>query len=697
MTGPDDEDFKLNLFALPSQTTLLFALIITMVLGTVILGGLERAPVLIWPLAVGLVLLPLRAFLARPEYNCSQFHLTPAGPDLARLQQAIAAESARINLPRCPGLLVSTLPVPLHTFGSFRRWYIAAGYEDACQLQNALLDPLKAGDARAILLHELHHFKNGDHWKLGYTRELLQTTFALTGWAIVFNMGLGLLLLVAAQAFQQFDPVRMVNGVTTLGPEAQQMLLQVLPSEAAMAEVRVKAAEIDLLRVLNFGFAAILPIIVVVVLLRVFYWSKLWRTRELYADAGMVHTLGTSAALYQALVFHRASQQKPEPEKPQNQPSRDWLAQVRGALAGLGQIFRFPWPVYGAFAEGMSSLPVERNELQAYASKPGASPVGHKLSLSGIGNSILSLLSRGWRAFIGLIKVHPDSRSRLFSIEDPSLIFGSWLSTAILLSSLVLLLDVLISSPLTLLYIGQWPMHFTTLIVLVTTALGYLLPCVAQGKPVGKDLLRIVSVVAGLRLVWLLPVLAGLVLMLILVPEILSQTLDEAVSAIARYAGYSDGPAFSNLSEFVFETSYVNLAQILIIFAILIASLLVTARLLERLFTWYSFPRSQQRLMNVAYLVTGGTLFVNGTVVLPLATTALLRPEELFTPALLLQALFGGLITATGLVLFLRLDRKYAGRCPNCNALVSEGHHLGKRCQNCGLFFFPWLIAEYES
>ena len=70
---------KLDIFALPNQTTILFGSIVLVLLGTILGGSIGQSPVVIWPLALGLTLLPLRAFLARPERDFARYNLTLAG------------------------------------------------------------------------------------------------------------------------------------------------------------------------------------------------------------------------------------------------------------------------------------------------------------------------------------------------------------------------------------------------------------------------------------------------------------------------------------------------------------------------------------------------------------------------------------------------------------------------------------------
>jgi len=71
---------RLNLFALPSLTTLLFALIAGVIL-IATLAGLAQNPVCLGPILVaGMTILPLRDLLRQPEKQLRAWGLTEAEP-----------------------------------------------------------------------------------------------------------------------------------------------------------------------------------------------------------------------------------------------------------------------------------------------------------------------------------------------------------------------------------------------------------------------------------------------------------------------------------------------------------------------------------------------------------------------------------------------------------------------------------------
>jgi hypothetical protein len=640
MKHPSEGRAKLDILALPSQTAILFWLIVAVVLGTVLVGSIGRSPIPVWPLALGLTLLPLRTFLARPERDLARHGLSSAGDDLADLQQAIKVNAVAIGLRRTPQLIVSPNKRPLYTFGTFRHWYIALSHETALRLQASLEDPDQAVVVQAKLVHELYHFKTGDYWQMGYVRELLRTVFLFMTWAAIFFCGYSFLLFVAAPDFVQLDPPELVNRIDYLSPEIHQWFVQLLPSPAEMAEVRQKAATINFALVANFAVSATMPFVMLGGTLWGLYWPKLWRLRELYADAGVVQTQGE-------------------------------IIPYLSALTGI--------PVLRL-----------RDFLSTRSREPTTSHPEKHRPHGGI--------QLWWKTIKELPKRHPGSTTRIACVKDPRKAFDSWGETAILAGSLTLLLDILLVSPLTLLDAGRWPMHFSTLAILVVVSLN-LIPYLVQGKPAWPVILKVVAAVVGLRLVWLILTLGLLISLLIFAPDLLDAALAASVAAVARFAGYSDELAFDDLTAFVVQAAVINLAQVFIVFIVLIAALFSVALLLRRLLTWYGLPHADQSLMKVAYAVIGLAVLLLSLTILPPITTALLRPADLLHPLGIATGAIGIIITTTGLALFLRADKRYARRCPNCDAIIPGQYRLGKICPTpaCSQALHPWLTVEYES
>jgi hypothetical protein len=625
---------KPDIFALPNQTTILFGLIVTVLLGALILGSIGRSPIPVWPLTVALLIFSWRAFLQYPEKEIVGEEVLTRNDNFDLLRQTIARLAEKIGLSRLP-ILTITAKDEIRTVGTFRRWYFLVGYQEAEILQTQLQDAEHSSHAEAKLIHELYHFQTSDHWQMNYTRQLLRYTFLVLGWAILFFFGFGLLLLVAAPDILQLDPSELFAEESLLPPEMQQTLIQIFPTASEIEEVRLQAAEINLGLVLNFVLNAFLPFILIGGILSLFYWPKLWRMREVYADAGVVKMQKETTSL----------------------------------LARLSS----------------PALKLQPGMLQQMLPATPAC-------------SLKQAIREWWRQGLRrLTKTHYDTATRIDHIANPASVFGCWFDTAVLIGPLVLLLDILLASTLTLLYVGNWPMHFSTLIVFVIVSLS-LIPELVLGRSGWPYMFKTISVIVGFRLIWVALTLSVLFILFLLAPAILNEIMAAAVAGVAGYAGYSDGIYFDDLGLFVLEASVLNLAQVFIIFLILLLFLTLIILLVRRLLTWYGLPQAEKRLMKVAYAVIGIGTFSLTFTILPLTTAALLEPANLLNPTVVTMAVLGVVITAVAFLLFLRADRRYAGLCPQCRQPVTGSFALGKRCDatGCGEFLHPWLIAEYE-
>ena len=674
---------KLNLFALPSQTTLLLILIVSVLLGAVFGGSAGAAPVCIWPLAMGLLLLPWRGFLARPERETARLALTPADNAFQLLKETVERHARELQLPRSPSLLVSPVPGLLFTFGTFRQWFLVMSKEIADQIQKDLQDPENARRTQAVIIHELHHFKNGDYWKIGYVYQLVHTTFLFMSWAIGFILGYGLILVVAAPDIMVLDPPALVEQMKTLTPEMQQFVLQVFPSSEEIAALRQRAAGIHPGRVLNFFFSAVLPFVIVGLILWKFYWPKMWRLREYYADAGTVQLQGDSAPFISALtdILSPALQRDTQPRfKEGHLPARGRIRE--GVMEGFAMIVQnlsrgmSPLvPQYGGFFGGQTPEQAERED-----------------------STFKRFLYKVRQTLQSLTASHPPVIMRLEAIKNPLRAFDTWKGTALLVGTLTLLLDILLSSPLTLIYVGAWPMHFSTLVILFVVPLT-LLPALVLGKPVWKDLLKIITVVVGLRLGWLLLTLGSLVAMLLYAPDLLDEILAEAVAAVARFGGFSDELGFPSALMFVTEAAFLNLAQVFIIFIVLVVGTAGTLWMLRRTLTWYALPRAEQHFAKLAYLPGALAIVFFGLTVLPFLTIALLRPNEFANPWILIVPLMGLVLTGAGLLFFFVFDHRFARKCPVCGERVTGKFILGEshcEAETCRAPLFPWLVADYK-
>ncbi|MBL0344116.1 hypothetical protein [Candidatus Villigracilis affinis] len=128
---------RIDLFALPSQTAILFWLIVAALLGAILIGLTGGHIIPLWPLALILLLLPLREFIIRPERETRKFGLDPLpdGQKFKELRASIDALAKKIELRRVPQILIGADCDEIYEMGSFRRWYIVlrAGKAKNCK------------------------------------------------------------------------------------------------------------------------------------------------------------------------------------------------------------------------------------------------------------------------------------------------------------------------------------------------------------------------------------------------------------------------------------------------------------------------------------------------------------------------------------------------------------------------------------
>jgi Zn-dependent protease with chaperone function len=539
-------------------------------------------------------------------------------------------ESEAIGLPRTPKLAISDSNVRLHAMGSPGHWYIVISRNIAVRLKADLEDVTRVPQVQAMFVHELYHFKNGDYWQMQYTRELLRTAAFFMLWAVAFLTGFGFFLLIVKPDVLRFDMRTLVGQIEALPPEFREIYLAMLPSKEAWAEMQAKAASIDMNFVLYFIINAISPLVIVGTILWLFYWPKFLRIRELYADAGVLQTQKHTNHLAGASLLNSRG----EPNLPSS-------LMEHGINTVVGQI--------------RASLP---------------------------------------KTLTSLFDYHPDWLRRANAWQDPKQVYDHWLVTAISVGGLALILDILLSTPLMLPYQGQWPMHFSVLVISVVVTLNLMTPLVL-GEPVMKQMLKLIGVIVALRSVWLALTVGLMLFLLFFAPGFLSDALTSAIVSVARYTRPLSTPVIDDLASFVFEASLLNSLQIPVVLVSLASLVGANMALLRRLYTWYGLPHVSRRLLQIAYCIITVTTVFFGLSVLPIVTTALLRPHDLLDPWMMIGGLCGLLVAVGGLSLFLYANQRYGRRCSQCGADVPGSYSLGKRCK-CGELLHPWMIAEYE-
>jgi hypothetical protein len=282
---------KLNIFALPSQTTVLFAIIVTVLIGTLILGSIGSSPVLIWPISLSIVVLSLRSYIGRPEKL--QITCKKADNQFLLIKQSIAKFSHDVGLTHIPELYISKKEgsFDVYALGSFRRKYIIMSEISANKWEKQLSNSHEKEIANAGIIHELFHLKNGDDWKLDYARELLRMTFMVMLWGTVCFAGLVSFLQISLPDILHYDFsifISKIEKTVAVPTELSELFLKKIHS--MKTKIRKKLKTINLKLVLHFIVNSFLPFITITSILWLFYLRKLRRTREFYADAGAIMT-----------------------------------------------------------------------------------------------------------------------------------------------------------------------------------------------------------------------------------------------------------------------------------------------------------------------------------------------------------------------------------------------------------------------
>lgn len=286
---------RLNLFALPSLTTLLFALIAGVILVAVGAGLRQNLSALGLLIAVGMVILPLRGFLRQVEKDLHSLDLDPlkADPPLPPLTQEVEEAARDLKLGRPPRLMIASRSVGPTTIGSWRRRYLALGLPFADHLAE-----LPGPTRRALWLHEVAHFANGDHWKVGLARSLLRTSVVFMTWNALFL--LGIVILSYVYGLELFEPGFL--DTVPLDPTMRQMLTAIWPDPASTAPLLEQA------KATHPGLAALyvvnahLPFVFSGIVLLLFVWSRLAQVREFYADARVAVQMGNAETTRQTLA-----------------------------------------------------------------------------------------------------------------------------------------------------------------------------------------------------------------------------------------------------------------------------------------------------------------------------------------------------------------------------------------------------------
>lgn len=638
---------KLRILALPSYTAILFVLILVVVAGAALSSLLPDSQVWWPPFVLGLLLLPWRDFLHWPDREKRQHGLQPPPPEIEPLTAALDELIETANLPR-PQLLIGERDV-ISSFGTFRRHFIAIGHELGISLTQFIRSGSSATrrGATGVLAHELAHFINRDVQLVGFARSLIKV--------------IGLVALFNAWVAVQIVAFMILVGPEVVQPQFWRDLGQLLPSpgidllplyeglhaqnSAAFERVGNPANALSLAFFAFRLVLAYLPFAFGAAVLYLFFWRKLLRVREFYADARVAEKFGSQRAVHDAMQLYSTVQTvlRPQPRSWSGRP-RTWHTW-----------WRMGWM---RFTAALTRLP--------------------------------------------LLAFRPPDAQIEAALDNPLLALGRPWQVAAWTGAAVLLLDMILRGSLTVLRITQ-PGAYVPVLMATAVFTIWLLPRLCQGGAALQPVRTVVTMVAVFlavklsmnmadALLYLLASLAGALGQLgQIIDTVMYVWLGVSVESVPLT------PIMGSLvtwDELVYWQIVMPIVYyVLFALPVLVGTLLVHVWLVRRTLRWY---RLAARLKAVFWLITISLLVVLALVVLPIGNRVFFAYIYQGWSWLDLLGLVVGLLwlVAAGAVFWVT-DRRQAERCPQCQAMVTGMYALGRSCNGCGARLHAWLIAPY--
>ncbi len=620
---------RLNIFALPTRTTLLFALIVLVVVLPLCasLGG--DSPICSPFILFWMFLLPLRDFLRRPSQLRREHDMTEAGarfPALTTHWDDLATKVARIKPPRL--MLMQRKETGPFTFGTFIRRYMALSEGTAENLGQAVVLSEENNNRRldALLLHELAHFVHRDVWMAFFSNSLLRVTIVFMTLDLIFNSLSPWLYnsLISFFDFSTLLPSELIQVMRTLDPQMAEAMLHpplIAPEVWGRYEV--------------FVLSAHWPLILGSLILLVFYWRALLRTRELYADARVVQWLGDQKTLWSQLI-------------------REQTSRALQALPRIGV----------------------REKITAWLS--------HLREADIPGFSVV----RGW------LSSHPSLKTRRECLDEPYKIYGSDVAIGVTAGITVVLLNLTLGSLFLSRYIRGPNSGVPFLIGFSIISLS-LLPFLCQfPEKHGEYSSKTTRIVLLFTAIKLIPqYIVGFVFA---VAIILSPALVDAMAYVLVPGAGPNPPPTGIPLDFVIEVFVIRPALLFtfVMPLVLILFLRLDARIKRRVLRWYSAPLLIRRPVWVLWGITGFLLLCLGLILLPILDAVTISTAHDLLDPFTIAGMFLAVSTLIGATIAFRFwNRRYADRCPRCGARVEQEYRLGNTCSACGELFHPQLCA----
>lgn len=460
-----------------------------------IAGAVGPSPVLMWPTTLTVLILPVRALLSWPDREIKKrqnlqatVELTANGT-LPRLQTALTTLAKTNGYHEPIKIIIGSATDKINAVGSWRRHYLFIGQEVAQQLDRDLQMPERQTVAEAALLHEIAHFLHRDVQRVGYTRELLRSSFIVILWWMLFLLGWLGFTGLAGQAFLDFD-LSQVPGIDPIALELLTPLFSLSPAERAEMVEKVEAISIAL--VLNYILNAFVPIIWMGFFLWLFFWRRMLRLQEHYADYFVNSVTQQPAALRTA-----------------------WLDYEPQSLLVITAQQRLP----ARLQEAWQTLLFQITDL---------SPFTATNWYRWLTNRIYHL--KQWFAY------HPTFDQRSTLLLNPMGIYESWQGVALTTLALVLALEVLLITPLIGYHTGTYIIHFATLTIFILLGT-WTLPLLVQQQAVQLSLKKSLVLIYGVRWIWILLNFVLIIFLAIAAPDYALEFLNSVVFAGGRFAG----------------------------------------------------------------------------------------------------------------------------------------------------------------
>jgi hypothetical protein len=659
--GPAPQGRKLDIFALPSYTVIIFALIASVILGIAFAALLPGAQLWWPPVVLGLTLLTLRDFLQWPDRLLREYR--PGGSHVERdldgdpVQQQIETALATLAPDRSPELCITDAPIVIESFGTFRRRYVALGRAPAASLARKLTSDKRRQPYLAMLCHELAHFANHDMSLAQLSRSLLKMTVLVMSASIWIELLLvAFLVLISPEILRPEFWAHVSERLAALAPGFPRLDLTWVPDSTrdknpyAFDRLQDPVSRGALwLSSSLYLLGAQLPFVLVGIVLWLFYWPRLMRIRELYADARAAAMLHNPDAVLKALSQHQLLTLAPKSE---TRTRWQWLRD--GWSRALWQVRSLP-----------RKLPV----------------VGR------------------------LFSVHPSPKTRERCLADPAQVFGKWHEIAVTVGLAAILLAFATRGILTAQYIYESGPYLPILITFVITAIWLMPQVTGAGRGAGWgnlpfQIARIVGVIAAMKLLMHFIDLGLVTFMRLADATGWGQALDLWVYVMLGVGAEGPLPGLMGVQVSWAEFTTLHVLRPMVYFGLAFPPLLIgilwaDAALKRRALTWYGLGKQVRR---VFWISIGVFALLLTLLVIPVLNH-LLFPEIYvsWSPATLAGIALGLLGAVAFGIGFWRADRRWAGRCPSCGQPVTGFYYPGKVCQHeqCGQTLHAWLVASY--